>query len=102
MHVFFLGMKMKRELENMLLDPQFEVFHHLLNSSFFPSMGHSEQVMKAKERLNKRSTSIMQRVGWGRHMVLREHLRLDVTHGLLNLSQAQENRLRKPALYLRY
>lgn len=40
-----LGMKMKRELENMLLVPQFEVFHHLLY--FFFPMGHSEQVMKA-------------------------------------------------------
>lgn len=44
----FLGMKMKKKLENMLLVPQFEVFHHLLYSFFF-SMGHSEQVMKAKE-----------------------------------------------------
>lgn len=28
-----LGMKMKKELENMLLVPQFDVFHHLLSFS---------------------------------------------------------------------
>lgn len=31
----FLGMKTKKEMENMLLIPQFEVFHHLLCSFFF-------------------------------------------------------------------
>lgn len=55
--------------------------------------------MKAKENgcLNKRSSWIMQR-GGKRHMVSREHLRLDVTQGLLNLSEPQGNPLRKWAL----
>lgn len=48
-----LGMKMKKELENMLLVHQFEVFPPLAWPSssffFFFSMGYSEQVMKAKE-----------------------------------------------------
>lgn len=69
-----LGMKMKKELENIL---QVAYFEH--SAPLFFSMVHSKQVLRTKKRI---------------------YLRVNVRQRLLNLAQTQERTLRKQALVL--
>lgn len=103
-----LGMKMKRELENMLLVPQFEVFHHFHhffpNGSFWTSdESLGEQMTEQEVYMNHVKKKSVGGVG-GKEAYgsQRAHLRLDVTQGLLNLLVPLENTPRKWALYLCY
>lgn len=82
-----LGMKMKKDLENMLLIPQCEVSHHLL-TIFSGSFSTSD------ESQGKWTTEQEEGAGVG-YGSQKTHLRLDVTQGLLNLLQPQESTLRK-------
>ena len=90
----FLGMKMKKELEKYASRPTVST---TCSALFFQWV-----ILNKWWKLRRMNdwTRGLHELCTGGHMVRREHLRLDVTQGLLNLAEPRENTLRKWALYL--
>ena len=96
-----LGMKMKKELESTSASGPASFFFSSTGWFWTSDESKAEQMTEQEVYMNHADRWM----GWGGEEAQgseSEHLRLDVTQGLLNLSVSRESTLRKWALYLCY